>query len=205
MPVSTRWTFGLAIGVLLTVVPLVHFRAVYAHNKRLREVTPGRVYRSGQMTADGFRAAIEQNHIRTVFNLQNEYADPDINQHFLGFGVVEESELCRQCGVRYVFLPPDLIPRRRVPRERPAAIDQFLEIMDDPANYPVLIHCRAGLNRTGCLVGVYRMEYEGWSPREVIREMKENGFGEYTCTAANDYIVQYVLTYQPGVRNGKKP
>jgi protein-tyrosine phosphatase len=69
--------------------------------------------------------------------------------------------------------------------------------MDDPANYPVLIHCKAGLHRTGCLVAVYRMEYEGWSPTEAIAEMKDLGFGDAACTSANDYIQQYVLTYQP--------
>ena len=34
--------------------------------------------------------------------------------------------------------------------------------MDDPDSYPVLIHCNAGLNRTGVMVAVYRMEYQGW-------------------------------------------
>jgi hypothetical protein len=29
--------------------------------------------------------------------------------------------------------------------------------------------------------------------------MKTNGFGDFACTSANDYIVQYVLTYQRGV------
>jgi hypothetical protein len=30
--------------------------------------------------------------------------------------------------------------------------------------------------------------------------MKWNGFGEWPCTDANDYITQYILTYQPGLR-----
>ena len=72
--------------------------------------------------------------------------------------------------------------------------------MDDAEAYPVLIHCRAGLHRTGVMVGIYRMEYEGWTPREVIAEMKAKGYGEWNCTASNDYITQYVLTYKPGLR-----
>jgi hypothetical protein len=51
------------------------------------------------------------------------------------------------------------------------------------------------------MVAIYRMEYEGWSPREAIREMKANGFAEWPCTSANDYITQYVLSYKPGIRN----
>src|SRR5205814_9161889 len=35
-----------------------YFRAVYSHGKRLRVVEPGRFYRSGQLTAAGFRDAV---------------------------------------------------------------------------------------------------------------------------------------------------
>ena len=195
-----RWTLGLLIAVLLAVVPAVHFRWDYTHRKRLREVTPGKFYRSGEMTAAGFREAIALYHLRTIVNLQDEYPDPDLPMNYLGCATIRESELCRSFGVRYVYLPPDLIPRRQVPTHRPRAIDQFLALLDDPVNYPVLIHCRAGLHRTGVMTAVYRMEYECWTPRKAIEDLKANGFGEWPCTAANDYITQYVLTYQRGLR-----
>ena len=95
-------------------------------------------------------------------------------------------------------------PRKKVPAERPAAIDRYLELLDDPAVYPVLIHCRAGLHRTGCMAAVYRMEYEHFSRDAALRELKFHGFGEFNSTAANDYIVQYILTYRPGLRRGQR-
>jgi hypothetical protein len=201
MPTSLRWTLGLAIACLVTVVPFLYYRHVYTERKRLREVTPGVFYRSGQMTIRGFADAVARYHIRTIFNLQDEYPDPDIQRCYLSRRSMRESELCRQLGVRYVYLPPDLIQRRRIPAERPAAIDKFLALLDDPATYPVLIHCRAGLHRTGVMTAVYRMEYDGWSPHQAISEMKANGFGEWPCTSANDYITQYILTYRRGVRD----
>jgi protein tyrosine/serine phosphatase len=201
MPVHVRWMLGLIIAGLLTVVPFVHYRVVYSRSKRLREVTPGVLYRSGQMTAEGFTDAVARLHLRTIVNLQDEYPDPDVSNCLIGCGTIKESELCRQLGVRYVHIAPDLIPRRQVPAQRPKAIDRLLALLDDPTNYPVLIHCRAGLHRTGVMTAVYRMEYEGWSPREAIRELKANGFGDYACTAANDYITQYVLTYRRGHRD----
>ena len=112
--------------------------------------------------------------------------------------------MCQRLGVRYVLIKPDVILRRTVPRERPAAIDDFLNLMDDPDSYPVLIHCKAGLHRTGCLTAVYRMEYQGWSPGEAYSELKAHGFGDWVCTSANDYVNEYVLQYRRGLR-GLKP
>jgi protein tyrosine phosphatase (PTP) superfamily phosphohydrolase (DUF442 family) len=196
-----RWALVAAVVVLLTVVPFVRFRAVYAHGKRLREVEPGRVYRSGQMNADGFRDARDECGIRTVVCLRDDAPDPDVALSFCSCGgTVKESELCRQLGLRFVYITPDLVPRGDVPAKRPEAIERFLEVMDDPASYPVLIHCNAGLNRTGVLVAVYRMEKQGWTRAEAFRETLDNGFGRSQCTSANDYIKQYILSYRPGLR-----
>ena len=49
--------------------------------------------------------------------------------------------------------------------------------------------------------GLARMEYDGFSREEAIQELKANGFGEWPCTSANDYIKQYILTYKRGLRN----
>jgi protein tyrosine/serine phosphatase len=201
VPVYLRWTFGVGIAVLLTVVPFVHYRAVYAHAKRLREVTPGRFYRSGQMTAEGFIEAVRRYRIKTIVNLQDEYPDPDVRLSFSNPATIKESELCRRLGVHYVYLPPDLIPRSKVPAHRPQAIDTFLNLLDRPGTYPVLVHCKAGLHRTGVMTAVYRMEYEKYSPADAHRELKANGFGEFVSTGANDYITQYILTYRRGVRH----
>jgi protein tyrosine/serine phosphatase len=200
MSALLRWALALAVALPVTVLPVAFYRVVYVHGKRLREVSPGRVYRSGQMTAAGFADAVALNHVRTVINLQDEYDDPDVNLDYLGTDTVKESDLCHRLGVNYVFLPPDLISRRRIPAERPEAIDRLLHLLDDPAAYPVLLHCRAGLHRTGVMVAVYRMEYEGWSPGAALDELRANGFGEWDSCAANDYITQYILTYHRGVR-----
>jgi hypothetical protein len=198
-----RWALGAGIVALVTVVPFVHFRWEYTHAKRLREVVPGRFYRSGQLTADGFAEAVSRYHLRTIFNLQDESPDPDIPRGYFGGGTLKESELCRRLGVRYVYLPPDMVPHRLVGSARPAAIDRFLELLDDPETYPVLVHCRAGLHRTGVMTAVYLMEYQGWTPRAVIQDLKDNGFGEGACTSANDYVTQYILTYRPGLRRSE--
>lgn len=193
-----QWLRGVsAAGVVLLIVgvPLLYHRYHLTTHKRFREVVPGRVYRSGQMTAAGLAAEIRRHQIRTVIDVQNEFDDPELRTSFLDSNRLRESEICRELGVRFVNLDPDLVSRR-VHDPRPRVIEPFLAIMDDPTNYPVLIHCKAGLHRTGVLLAVYRMEYQNWSAAQAVEEMKKHGFGDSACTSANDYIQQYVLRYR---------
>src|SRR5581483_105769 len=111
----TRWSIVTALIVVIVVAPIVYFRCIYDTYKRLRVVEPGRVYRSGQMTAEGFADAIERYGIRTIINVQDDFPDPDINISFWGAQRIKESELCKQLGVRYVHLMPTLLPRHLIP------------------------------------------------------------------------------------------
>jgi protein tyrosine/serine phosphatase len=190
----------LILAVFLCAVPVIYYRASYNHGRRLREVTPGVLYRSGCLTVQGFKETVAKLGIKTIVNLQDEWPDPNVRNSYFDTGTTSEIQLCKSLGVNYVYLPPDLLSRRKVESQRPQAIEQFLAIMDNPANYPVLIHCKAGLHRTGVMVAVYRMEYQGWSPLAAIKELKDNGFGEWAGGADNDYIEQYITRFQPGQR-----
>ena len=203
MRAALRFTLIAALLAVVVAVPWVQFRSAYATHKRFREVTPGVLYRAGQLTADGFRDAVARAGIRTVVNCQNElpghdlFADPHVALSFWDRRTVRESALCRDLGVKYVHIEPDVRPNRTDPAARPEVIDRFLAVLDDPANHPVLLHCKAGLHRTGLLAAVYRMEYEGWDTVAAWTELKAHGFGDTAATAANDYIRQYVVNYKP--------
>jgi protein tyrosine/serine phosphatase len=188
---------GAALVSMMVIVPAVHYRDVYRHGKRLHTVVEGKVYRSGCLTAAGFREVIQKYGIKLVLNLQDESPDPDVPDHYFTLHTTPESEVCRSLGVKFLFLPVELVNARDLPDKHSPTIDTFLKLMDDPANYPVLIHCRAGLHRTGVLVALYRQEYQGWSREQALRELKNHGFGEFVSTAANPYIVQYILKYRP--------
>jgi protein-tyrosine phosphatase len=200
---SDRIKAAIVICLMLGVAgwSYFYFRATYSHEKRLRVVEQGKLYRAGQLTADGFRDAVHRLGIRTIINVQDDVPDPVIWRNYVDRQTVRESEVCKELGVRYVWLAPDLVPPTVAQRgARPVVIDQFLELFDDPTIYPVLLHCKAGLHRTGILSAIYRMEYQGWSRQSAFRELRAHGFGDWVCTSSNLYVDQYVLRYQPRPR-----
>jgi tyrosine-protein phosphatase SIW14 len=197
------WILGVTLGLFVTLTPIVYYRMTYSEQKRLRVVTPGKFYRSGCMMAQGLEDAIKKYKIRTVINLMEEDPDPDLPLHFFSLQTERESELCKRLNVHYKMILVDVIAKNKVDHQRPETIEKYLEVMDDPGSYPVLLHCKAGLHRTGVLVGVYRMEYEGWSRDRALAEVRSNGFGRFTSTSANTYINQYILKYQPHQRPGR--
>jgi tyrosine-protein phosphatase SIW14 len=201
MGAAVRYCLIASVLTVVVGIPFVDSRAEYAHHKRLREVDPGILYRSGQMTAGGFRDAVALTGAHTIINCQNEFPDPDLPLTFFNRKTIHEAALCHELERRYIHLDPDLCANRTDPGARPVVIDEFLSLMDDPANRPVLLHCKAGLHRTGVLVAVYRMEYNGWDPSAAVAELKANGFGDTVCTASNDYIQQYILNYRIRDRN----
>jgi hypothetical protein len=209
MPKWARWAFGIVLVIAVVGVPFAHYRASYVQAKRLRVVADGKLYRSGQLPADGFREAFQRYGIRCVVNLQEEAKDPHIprtwHDSWAGEKHVLESEVCKAHGVRYVALDGGVLDRAdQPPGTRPAVIDDFLEILDEPANYPILIHCKAGLHRTGLLTAVYRMEKEHRSKADAVRELRANGFGTFGATDGNAYLVRFIDEFEPGVRRGAR-
>jgi tyrosine-protein phosphatase SIW14 len=42
---------------------------------------------------------------------------------------------------------------------------------------PILVHCKHGSDRTGCILAAYRIVQDGWSKEEAMKEFREGGYG----------------------------
>ncbi len=119
----------------------------------VREVDPGRFYRSSQLTGRGYESltarvagrslasVIAANHIKTLLNLRGgSWKDERYR---------EEVEICKANGVDHI---DDTFSARSLPP--PEAMLKMLDVFDH-AKYPILVHCQAGSDRTGLVSTAY--------------------------------------------------
>ena len=185
-----------AILLAVFVVGVLPYRSHLSTKYRnFRVVEPGVLYCSGQMSASGLASTLDQYGIKTVISLRDLRDDgkpsPDS----------DEVTYCQANGVRHVTLSP---AKWASPDGQPAPVEPnisaFLKILDDPASHPVLVHCFAGIHRTGGYVSLYRMEYDHWSANDAIDEMKSMGTPR---TTFDEEIPDYLRAYTPRARRGK--
>ena len=181
---------GCLLVVALIVSPIILAVRQQAQMRNFRVVRPGVLYRSGQMTKRGLQRIINDYGIKTVVSLRDGQSAQDR----------AEEEFCHSEEMNYVRI----LPSRwgddggSVPVE--AGVQRFRAIMSDPNNYPVLVHCFAGIHRAGSYSAIYRMEFERWSNAQAIAEMKTCGY-----TNLDDeldilgFMEQYRPTWMPKV------
>lgn len=75
--------------------------------------------------------------------------------------------------------------------------EQFLKLVNDPANQPVFIHCHGGRHRAGAMTAIYRITHDKWTADQAFAEMRryefERGFGH---GALKDYVYDYAQKRQ---------
>ncbi len=114
-------------------------------------------YRGSQPDAAGF-GELKRIGIKTVIDLRGDSRE-------------EAPELARRAGLQYVNIP--------LSTKRPATDEQtayFLKLVNDPANWPVYVHCKGGRHRTGEMTALYRITKDGWTADQAYQEMKKYDF-----------------------------
>lgn len=124
------------------------------HWKQFAVVVPEKIYRSGLLKSHQLESAMESLKLKTVICLDSKEAD-------------RERKLCEEHGVR--LLSFDM---HSSGEGRPEDYVEVVRTLNDPASQPVLVHCRAGVARTGASVALYRMSVQNWTFDEAISELK---------------------------------
>jgi len=176
-----RWLRLVLLAVALAGAGAAGAAALgFFHTKGLAEartiaaVEAGVLYRSDQPEGEHLKTLRDPYHIRTVVNLRENEPNSSWQK--------AEEEFCRANGIRYVQMA--------ISQDgfTPAELAQFLQIVQDPASQPVLLHCEHGRNRTGFASAVYRIVVQHWTYEAAVDEAVDRGFHPHSDRGYDHFL-----------------
>ncbi len=156
----------IALYVILLVTAAVILLVRHFHIKNFHTIEPGVLYTSGQPRGMDYTRLLYKYHIGTIVNVRSASEHREKNWYN------EEVTWVRNNGVNYEELPiekANYLPDKQIQ-------DQFLDIMADKANLPVLLHDSNGRKRVSILAAVWAVKARGYTVAEAIelvRSIKE--------------------------------
>jgi tyrosine-protein phosphatase SIW14 len=116
------------------------------------------VYRGAQPTDEGLQYLAKIG-VKTVIDLR------EADEH-----AQAEQSVVTGAGMKYVNVPmTGLTP----PTE--SEITKILGILEDDSAGAVFVHCKAGADRTGAVIGAYRIDHDHWDNARALSEAKSDG------------------------------
>jgi protein tyrosine/serine phosphatase len=166
----------LAVMILLIGGAYYYFIQVALPN--FYTIRQGVLYRSGQPRGVGLEF-VKLYGIRTLINLRK----PDSR------GTPAEKAFAAENGLNfYNFSIGSSTP------EIDETVKRFLAIAADKSQWPILVHCSRGKERSGVLAAIYRIEYDHWSNEDALEETYRLGLEKGHMPIPENYI----KSYRPG-------
>jgi len=156
---NAKWLFTILTAVLF--LPASYFIYMEDHGN-FHPITPGEAYRSAQLDEDELRHHMRRYNIKSIINLRGEIT--------AGSWYQQELSVCKEFGCRHydLSLPPDNRPSRQ-------QIKKLLYLFET-APRPVLLHCKAGADRTGLAAALWKV-YVDREPKALARKQLSLRFG----------------------------
>ncbi|MGL4464868.1 MAG: fused DSP-PTPase phosphatase/NAD kinase-like protein, partial [Planctomycetia bacterium] len=139
--------------------------------------------RSGGLRDDQLADAVRRHGVKTVFS-------------FTHGNNAGEQAVCDTLGVERFFC---YLPGDGIGPDDPYL--RFLQVASDPKHHPVLVHCSAGVQRTGGAVALFRTVLDGWSVDDAVQEMIRMGNEGYPMQIDQvRRLTEEMLSSAPGPR-----
>jgi len=163
-------------AVLIVAAPFVYRHQVYYH---FATVDKGRLYRCGQLSPHGMRRVVKKYKIKTVVNLLPKSPRPEA-------WLVKQEAFCADNEINHVSIGVSGTPS-------PNGVDRFIGVCDDERNYPILVHCKQGVYRTGIMVAIYQYHYLRMRNEEILSRMPN--FGHNFSSERYKRFRNFILSY----------
>jgi len=184
---NTKIITALAAVVVLAGSAYYYFiQVALPHFGTVRE---GVLYRSGQPRGVGL-AWVKYQGIRTLINLRNPHSD----------GTPEEKAFAAENGLNFYNFS---IGSRHEDIDQ--TVGRFLSILDDESNWPVLVHCSRGKERSGVLSAVFRIEYDRWPNDQALQETYRLGLEEGHMPIPENFIRNYRARWDDNGKASTEP
>ena len=186
-PPRRKLGLGARLGVVLLIALAMggmYFWRCQISTYHLATVDPGVLYRDGNQSPCQFETAVRKVQPRTVVSLVDENEEADENKPQFQ----SEKEFLEKKGIRL-----ERIPVRLGGWPTKNDVDHFFEIVNDPQNQPVLVHCAQGVRRTGFMAAAYQMKQMGYDKERAKQAILRFGHSDRT---AND-VIRFIDGYDP--------
>jgi protein tyrosine/serine phosphatase len=163
---AARYIKPLLVLLLVTLASVLVWEEVLEDRlvaKRLGPIVPGQVYRSGQISPYLIEDVLRERDIDVVIDFTGVPNGPNEEQQ-------AETAAIEKLGITGHRFPL-AGDGTGDPESYVSALTTLRQAMAD--DQQVLIHCAAGSQRTGAATGFYRLFYEGWTPEQVVAELKQ--------------------------------
>ena len=154
----------LALGLVLftAFTAFIYRTSVFRISKNFTVVEDGKLYRSAQLTTQELEEAIRQYQIKTVISLRGSPGETSYYER--------EADTLTRLQIKFVPVPlsDDFYPNEN---DLKLILNEF-----DAGQYPILIHCRVGADRTGMIAAIYERAYMNKSIDESLRQLTFNNW-----------------------------
>lgn len=160
MKLTTKKLFAKTLPLLIAT-SICTSCAYFNHN--FHPIKEGHIYRSAQINHEPLEELIKKYEIKTIINLRGENKIHDWYK--------DEISICKKYSIKHYDID---FSAKKLPKKK-----ELLKLFEafDTAEYPLLLHCMSGADRTGLASVIYELQYEAKTLKESLKQLSFFRYG----------------------------